>query len=59
MFNNMVDGLPLSSLCKSVCLESLVVQTTYKLVFDVDVGYVWTRKLSLQQGNIFSSGNPL
>ena len=46
MFNNVVDGLQLSSLYKDVCLESLVVQTTYKLVLDVDAGYVgfasWT-----------------
>ena len=58
MFDNVVDGLQLSSLCKDVCLKSLVVQTTYKLVFDVDAGYVcfasWTAKLTIHSKGTYS-----
>ena len=58
MFNNVIDGLQLSSLCKDVCLESLVVQTTHKMVFNVDAGYVcfgsWTTKLTVHSEGTYS-----
>ena len=38
VFNEIVNGVQLSSLCKDVNLENLVVQTTYKMVFNVDAG---------------------
>ena len=48
----------LSSLCKDVRLESLAVQSTYKLVFDVDAGYVhfayWTAQLTVYSKGTYS-----
>ena len=58
MFNDLVSGLQLSNLCKDVCLESLIVQTTYKLVFHVDARYVcfasWTAKLTIHSKGTYS-----
>ena len=49
MFNGVVNGLQLSCYCKDVYLESLVFQTRYKIVLDVDSGYV-----GLQAGQLNS-----
>ena len=58
MFNNIIEGLQLSSLCKDVCMEGLAVQTMYKLVLDVDAGYVgfasWTTELTVQGKGTYS-----
>ena len=57
-FDDIVSDLQLSSLCKDVCQESLIVQTMYKLLFDFDAGYVcfvsWTAKLTIHSKGTYS-----